>query len=85
MCRYPGDSGPHSPSLSKVCTSPGDRMTGATQQAQNICITFVQHRPNIFNAGPTLYKSYTNVLCVLGSQKSEQETLLRVATLHSPV
>ena len=24
-----------------------------TQQAQNICITFVQRRPNLFGVGPT--------------------------------
>ena len=27
-----------------------------TQQAQIICITFVQRRPNVFDVGPTLYK-----------------------------
>ena len=32
----------------------------ATQQTQNICITFIQRRPNVFDIGPTLYKmSYT--------------------------
>ena len=30
-----------------------------TQQTQNICIAFVQRRPNIFDVGPT--KCYTNV------------------------
>ena len=29
-----------------------------TQQAQNICITFVQRRPNVFDVGPTLYKCF---------------------------
>ena len=38
-----------------------------TQQAQNICITFIQRRPNVSDVGPTLYKCYTNVLCLLGS------------------
>ena len=38
----------------------------ATQQTQNICITFVQRRPNVFDVGPTLYKCHTNVLCLLG-------------------
>ena len=33
---------------------------------QNICITFVQRRPNVFDVGPTLYKCNTNVLCLLG-------------------
>ena len=37
------------------------------QQTQNICITFVQRRPNVFDVGPTLYKCYTNVLCLLGN------------------
>ena len=26
------------------------------QQTQNICITFIQRRPNIFYVGPTLHK-----------------------------
>ena len=38
-----------------------------TQQTQNICIPFIQRRPNVFDAGPTLYKCYTNVLCLLGT------------------
>ena len=37
-----------------------------SQQTQNICITFVQRRPNVFDVGPTLYKCYTDVLCLLG-------------------
>ena len=37
-----------------------------TQQAQNICIIFIQRRPNVFDVGPTLYKCYTDVLCLLG-------------------
>ena len=36
-----------------------------SQQTQNICMPFVQRRPNVFNVGPTLYKSYTNVWCLL--------------------
>ena len=38
-----------------------------TQQTQNISITFVQCWPNVFDAGPTLYKCYTNVLCSWGN------------------
>ena len=34
-----------------------------SQQKQHTCITFAQRRPNVFDAGPTLYKCYTNVLC----------------------
>ena len=30
-------------------------------QTQNICIAFVQRRPNVFEVGPSLYKCYTNV------------------------
>ena len=36
-----------------------------TQQTQNICITFVQCRTNVEDVGSTLYKCYTNVLCLL--------------------
>ena len=36
------------------------------QQTQNICITFIQRRLNVFDVGPTLYKCYTNVLYLLG-------------------
>ena len=38
----------------------------SAQQTQNICITFIQRRPNVFDAGPTLYKCYTNVSRLLG-------------------
>ena len=38
------------------------------QQTQTICVTFVQRRPSVFDAGPTLYKRYTNVLCLLGGR-----------------
>ena len=38
-----------------------------TQWTQNICITFVQCWSNVKDVGPTLYKCYTNVLCLLGS------------------
>ena len=34
-----------------------------TQQAQTICITFIQRRTNVEDVGPALYKCYTNV-CV---------------------
>ena len=38
----------------------------SSQLAQNICITFVQRRPSVFDVGPTLYKYHTKVLCLLG-------------------
>ena len=31
----------------------------------DICITFIQRRTNVFDIGPTLYKCYTNILCLL--------------------
>ena len=34
-----------------------------SRQTQNICITFIQRRPNVLDAGPTLYKCYANVFC----------------------
>ena len=43
---------------------------GHTQQTQNICITFTPRRTNVEDVEPTLYKSYTNVLCLLGKQIS---------------
>ena len=43
---------------------------------RNICITFVQRRSNVFDVGTTLYKCYTNVLCLLGwTQPSKHEAL----------
>ena len=38
-----------------------------TQQTQNICTTFVQYWTSVEDVGPTLYKSCTNVLCLLGT------------------
>ena len=29
----------------------------------------MQRRPNVFDAGPTLYDCYTNILCLLGKQR----------------
>ena len=37
----------------------------SSQQTQNMCITFVQRRPNVFDVGPTLYKCHTNIWCLL--------------------
>ena len=38
----------------------------AKQTKTYTCITFIQRRPNVFDAGPTLYKCYTDGLCLLG-------------------
>ena len=48
-------SGTHTQRRQKVSDS---------QWAQNICITFIQRRPSVFDVGPTLCKCYTNVLCL---------------------
>ena len=37
-----------------------------TQEAQNIYIACIQCRHDVEDVGPTLYKCYTNVLCLLG-------------------
>ena len=49
--------------------SPAGLVDGGTPvplQKQNVCITFVQCWTNVEDVGPTLYKCYTNVLCLLG-------------------
>ena len=38
----------------------------STQLTQNISITFAQCWTNVEDVGPTLYKCYTNVVCLLG-------------------
>ena len=35
-------------------------------ETQNICITFIQRRPNVFDDGPKLYKCYTDVFLFAG-------------------
>ena len=39
-----------------------------SQQTPNNCIAFIQRRPNVFAFGPTLYKCYTNIVCLLGCE-----------------
>ena len=43
----------------------------ASQQTQNVCITFIQNIViqcwnNVEDIGQMLYKCYTNVVCLLG-------------------
>ena len=45
------------------------RFINSAEQTQNICITFTQRWPNVFDVGPTLYKCHTIVLCLLGVQR----------------
>ena len=35
--------------------------------AQNICLLIIQCWTNVKDVGPTLYKYYTNILCLLDS------------------
>ena len=44
---------------------PATVVVEVTKQAQNICITFEQCWTNVEDVGPTLYKCYTNVLCLV--------------------
>ena len=60
------------PTLDK-CTM-FERTSPAQQQTQNICITFIQRRPNVFDIGSTLYKVlqcvvFTSVNSSLGSDR----------------
>ena len=41
-------------------------ITTGQSSPKNICITFVQWWANVEDVGPTLYKCYANVLCLLG-------------------
>ena len=60
--------------LYNICTMLGQRRRRWADVVQNICITFVrnicitfvQRWANVEDVGPTLYKWYTNVLCLLG-------------------
>ena len=49
----------------------------STQQTQNICMTFEQCWTSVEDVGPTLYKCYTNGLCLLGMNKC---AVLRILT-----
>ena len=39
--------------------------------SQTICVTFIQCWTNVEDVVPTLYKCYTNVLCLLGSRAGQ--------------
>ena len=53
-----------------------------TQQTKNICITFIQRRPNVLYVGPTLFKFSPNVLCLLGIPDSSSTTAACSSTFH---
>ena len=42
------------------------RISPVSQRTQSISITFIQRWPKVFDACPTLFKYYTNALCLLG-------------------
>ena len=48
-----------------------DKWFCLTHQTQNICITFVQCRPNVFDVGPTLYKCYTKCFVFIGHKETK--------------
>ena len=52
-----------------------------TQQTQNIFITFVHCGTNVEDVWPTLYKCYTNVLCLLG--KHSPPSFLHFILMHT--
>ena len=57
-----------------------------TQQTQNICITFKQCWANVEDVGPTLYKLYANVLCLLGiDQGGGPRVVVSTAAFHARV
>ena len=69
----PATLAPHLTDIGSVSACNRRQTSCFSQQTQNICITFVQRRPNVFDA---LYKCYTNVLCLLGwTQTSKHEAL----------
>ena len=54
--------------LREVCQGNGNNncTSNHTQQRQTICISFIQCWTNVKDVGPTLYKWYRNVMCLLG-------------------
>ena len=59
----------HSTDIGSVSACNRRQTSCYSQQTQNICKTFVQRWPNVFDVGRTLYKCYTNVLCLLGQRR----------------
>ena len=58
-----------------------------SQQIQSICITFVHCLTNVDDVGPTLYKWYTHILCLLGCNAETQRawTLILGIQFQIPV
>ena len=53
-----------------------------SRQTQKICVTFAQCWTNVKDVGPTLYKCYTNVLCLLGCRLLFRDFLTSITTLN---
>ena len=51
----------------------------------NICITFIQRQPNIFDLRPALHECYTNVLCLLGSLLNGYSVKIMLYKSPSPI
>ena len=73
-------------SFIKYLRQPFINIKSTIPSKQNICITFVQRRPNVFDVGPALFKCYTNVLCLLGIDDNiiRDRKTFQVNTGHSP-
>ena len=54
-----------------------------TQQTQNICITFIQRQPNVFDVGPTLHKVIQ--MCSLGVNTSSGSGRFHIPTVIQSV
>ena len=54
--------------LYTICTMSAQSLRRRPDIVQMLykCFVFAGCRPNVFDVGPTLYKCYTNVLCLLG-------------------
>ena len=64
------------------------RESPPAQQTQDICITFIQRRPNVFDVGPTLHK-VIQMFCVywvsiqLGSSSFQIPAVIQSVCLHA--
>ena len=47
-----------------------------SQRTQNICITFVQRQPNVFDVGPALYLMLYNGFVFAGDNPREKQKLV---------
>ena len=69
--------------IKQKSTRPIGLHVGISQQTQNICITFVQCRPNVEDVEPTLSKCYENVLFLRDLTQSRLKLGLQTETRGS--